>query len=187
MINYKAATKDQLKDEFKRLSALVGDAPFATKKEFYHLPEILRHGEEVIAIASGAMGGNTWLITLTERRVIFLDKGMVWGVKQVDVNLDDIVSVGGKTGMLLGEITISTSGQNYTISNVFKKAVIPFTNLVNDTKDKIKNVVAPSSDSRLTEPQNDVVGQLERLASLKERGILSEAEFTQQKTKILSQ
>ncbi|MFV9064943.1 PH domain-containing protein [Serratia fonticola] len=187
MIDFKTATKSQLSDEFKRLSALVGDAPIATKKEFYHLPEILRHGEQVIAIASGSMDGNTWLIALTEKRVILLDKGMLWGVKQVDVNLEDIVSVGAKTGMILGNITISTSGQNYTILNVYKKAVIPFTNLVNEAKDKIKKTATNHTNNKSTESPLDIVGQLERLASLKEKGILSESEFIQQKTKILSQ
>ncbi|PVZ78569.1 hypothetical protein C9426_34570 [Serratia sp. S1B] len=187
MLNYKTATKDQLKAEFKRLSALVGDVPFGTQKEFFHLPEILGPTEQVIAIASGGMDGNTWLIVLTGRRIIFLDKGMLWGVKQVDINLNDIVSVGGTTGMILGKILISTSGQNYVISDVFKKAVIPFTNLVNETKDRIKNPSPQASDNKPATSQVDIVEQLERLASLKEKGILSEDEFIQQKTKILNQ
>ncbi len=90
-----------------------------------------------MAIASGMMDGNTWLITLTNKRVIFLDKGMIFGVKQVDINLNNIVSVGGKTGLMFGEIMISTSGQNYTIKNVMKGSVIPFTNLVNETRNTL--------------------------------------------------
>ncbi|WP_240725954.1 PH domain-containing protein [Escherichia sp. E4208] len=66
------------------------------------------------------MDGNTWLITLTNQRVIFLDKGMIFGVKQVDISLRNIVSVGGKTGLIFGEIMISTSGQNYTIKKRYK-------------------------------------------------------------------
>lgn len=34
MIDYKTASKDQLKAEMKRLSAVVSDTPFGTKKEF---------------------------------------------------------------------------------------------------------------------------------------------------------
>ena len=109
MIDYKTASKDQLKEEMKRLAATVSDVPFGTKKEFFHLPEVLSSGEQPLAIASGMMDGNTWLITLTNKRVIFLDKGMLFGVKQVDINLSNIVSVGGKTGLLLGKVRISRS------------------------------------------------------------------------------
>ncbi|WP_000568367.1 hypothetical protein, partial [Bacillus cereus] len=61
MIDYKTASKDQLKAEMKRLAGVVSDTPFGTKKEFFHLPEILNSGERPVAIASGMMDGNTWL------------------------------------------------------------------------------------------------------------------------------
>ncbi|CAI1022349.1 hypothetical protein FCL49_17330 [Serratia proteamaculans] len=185
MIDYKTASKDQLKAEMKRLASVVSDVSFGTKKEFFHLPEILNVGETPLAIASGQMDGNTWLITLTNKRVIFLDKGMFFGVKQVDVNLQNIVSVGGKTGLLFGEITISTSGQNYTIKNVIKASVIPFTNLVNETRNN-------AAQSTQTNPQpvavnqDDVIAKIERLAKLKADGVLTDEEFQQQKQLILN-
>ncbi|MDQ2129551.1 PH domain-containing protein [Leclercia adecarboxylata] len=181
MIDYTQATDAQLKEEFKRLAKVSGDVPFGTKKEFFHLPKILNTGEAPLAVASGLMDGNTWLITLTNQRVIFLDKGMIYGVKQVDINLKDIVSVGGKTGLLLGDIMISTAGQNYTVTNVQKGSVIPFTNLVNETRNK-KN--EPKSTN--IQESDDFISRLERLAALKEKGILSEEEFQQQKQRILN-
>ncbi len=187
MIDYKTATKDQLKAEMKRLAGVVSDTPFGTKKEFFHLPEILNSGEHPVAIASGMMDGNTWLITLTNKRVIFLDKGMIFGVKQVDINLNNIVSVGGKTGLIFGEIMISTSGQNYTIKNVMKASVIPFTNLVNETRNSADTPAPqrkePSKDGQSFEEQ---MAKIERLAEMKEEGILTEEEFQQQKQRILN-
>lgn len=184
MLNYKTATKEELKQEMKRLAAMVTDTPFGTKKEFFHLPEILNNGEQPLAIASGMMDNNTWLITLTNQRVIFLDKGMMYGVKQIDVSLRNIVSVGGKTGIILGEIMISTSGQNYTVKNVMKASVIPFTNLINETKNGLND---EKKTSELPMPEtSDFISKLERLASLKEKGILSEEEFQQQKQRILN-
>lgn len=184
MLNYKTATKEELKQEMKRLAAVVTDTPFGTKKEFFHLPEILNNGEQPLAIASGMMDNNTWLITLTNQRVIFLDKGMMYGVKQIDVSLRNIVSVGGKTGIILGEIMISTSGQNYTVKNVMKASVIPFTNLINETKNGLND---EKKTSELPMPEtSDFISKLERLASLKEKGILSEEEFQQQKQRILN-
>lgn len=188
MLDYKTATKDELKAEMKRLAAVVSDTSFGTKKEFFHLPQILNVGETPLAIASGSMEGNTWLITLTNQRVIFLDKGMLYGVKQVDVSLANIVSVGGKTGLILGEITISTTGQNYTIKNVPKYTVVPFTNLVNETRNlhsstQQTSTIQPANDSASF---NNVMDKIERLAEMKEEGILTEEEFQQQKQRILN-
>ncbi|NNS06017.1 PH domain-containing protein [Erwinia sp. JH02] len=189
MLNYKTATKEELKQEMKRLAAVVTDTPFGTKKEFFHLPEILNTGEQPLAIASGLMDNNTWLITLTNHRVVFLDKGMFYGVKQIDVNLKDIVSVGGKTGLLLGEIMISTSGQSYTIKNVMKASVIPFTNLVNETRNGLNHpspTQTPQQTATTPQPFDDIMSKLERLAEMKEDGILTDEEFQQQKQRILN-
>ncbi|EOV9069132.1 PH domain-containing protein [Morganella morganii] len=190
MINYKTASKDELLKEFKRLSKEIGDTPVGVKKEFLHLPKILSDGETPISVVSGAMDGNTWLITLTNKRVIFLDKGMMFGVKQVDVNLDDIVSVGGKTGIIFGEIMVGTSGQNYTISNVVKSSVIPFTNLVNKERDKKKaNTIQNTNQVNSPTPtssNDDLISKLERLSALKESGVLSDEEFQVQKSKLLN-
>ncbi|EMB4326273.1 PH domain-containing protein [Pluralibacter gergoviae] len=187
MIDYKTASKEQLKAEMKRLSSVVSDTPFGTKKEFFHLPEILNTDEQPIAIASGMMDNNTWLITLTNKRVIFLDKGMIFGVKQVDVNLDNIVSVGGKTGLIFGEIMISTSGQNYTIKNVMKSCVIPFTNLINETRNRpaqATNIDSHSPKASLS--FDEQMAKIERLADMKEEGMLTDEEFQQQKQRILN-
>ncbi|MEX9943288.1 PH domain-containing protein [Providencia rettgeri] len=190
MINYKAASKDDLLKEYKRLSDIVGDTPVGTKKEFLHLPQILHSNEVPQAIASGSMESKNWLLVLTNYRVIFLHKGMLFGLKQVDINLDNIVSVGGKTGMILGDILIGTSGQNYAISNVSKKTVIPFTNLINEARDKKKNISSEQQTTNSEQLSNsstsDLISQLEKLASLKEKGILSEEEFLQQKNKLLN-
>ncbi|MFP1789583.1 PH domain-containing protein [Lonsdalea quercina] len=187
MIDYKTASKEQLKAEMKRLCSVVSDVPFATKKEFFHLPEILSEGETPLAVATGIMDGNTWLITLTNKRVIFLDKGMLYGVKQIDVNLSNIVSVGGKTGILLGEILISTSGQNYTIKNVMKASVIPFTNLINETRNNQREPSQkPQQPTESSISFDEKIEKIKKLAAMKEDGILTDEEFQIQKQRILN-
>lgn len=186
MINYKTASKSELKAEFQRLAKISGDQTFFTTKEFLHLPKILNAEETPLAVASGQMDGNTWLITLTSQRVIFLDKGILFGVKQVDVNLNNIVSVGGKTGLLMGEILISTSGQNYKIKNVPKTSVIPFTNMVNDYKNKISQTSMTKASSDTIQDFDQTMLKIEKLAKMRDEGILSEEEFQLQKNRLLS-
>lgn len=62
-----------------RLSVPGYPKAFFVKKEFKYLPELLKDNEEIIFYADGMLDGNTWLIVLTQRRIIFVDKGIYLG------------------------------------------------------------------------------------------------------------
>ena len=130
--NFKSAPKEELDREYKRIAKEVGDDRFFTRKELRYLPEILMEQEQVVAFSSGMMDGKTWLIALTDKRVIFLDKGMLYGLKQTSIPISKISSVSGETGMMFGKITISTGSDEKCISKVWKKTVRPFTNKLNE-------------------------------------------------------
>lgn len=180
--DYKNATPEALKAEYNRIAAEIGDDQFFTKKELNHLPEVLASGEQVLAFTSGFMDGNTWLITLTDRRVIFLDKGMLYGLKQASIELDKINAVSGKTGLMFGEILIQDGGNERKISNVWKKTVTAFTNKVRDAMHAKKQPAAVS----VSAAADDMISKLERLSALRDKGVLTPEEFAEQKTKILS-
>lgn len=186
MFDFKNSGKEALKAEYKRIASEIGDDQFFTKKELNHLPEILMDGEQVLAFSSGLMDGNTWLIVLTDHRVLFLDKGLIYGLKQVSINLDKVNSVSGKTGMMFGEIRIEDGASERIIKNVWKKTVVPFTNQVRDAIRDYTRASNPVVAASAPPAADDVVSKLERLAALKERGILTEAEFAEQKMKILA-
>lgn len=171
---------EELKAKFDAIAREMGDDRFFTKKELEHLPEILETGEEVLAFASGLLDGNTWLIALTDRRVLFLDKGMLYGLKQISIDLDRVNSVQGSTGLLLGKIIITDGAQSYKIESVPKKTVGPFTNKVRDTISRRKAAGASPMDQ-----PSDRIGQIERLVALKDAGVLTEEEFAAEKERIL--
>jgi len=183
--DFKKASAAERKAECKRLASEVGDDLFFTKKELDHLPEILLDGERVISFTSGMMDGNTWLITLTDKRIIFLDKGMLYGLKQAFIDLDKVNAVSGETGLILGSISIQDGATTRTIKNVQKKTVVNFTNKIRDALETRKLTQSPHSTSTSQAETTDVISQLERLASLKEKGILSQDEFEQQKSKLI--
>ena len=72
------------------------------------------------------------------------------------------------------------------IKSISKDDIKPFIDVVNNVRDalKVTSVVGQQSP---TPSNNDTVSQLERLASLYEKGILTEEEFQAQKSKILKQ
>ncbi len=136
-----------------------------------------------MAFTSGLMDGNTWLITLTDRRIIFLDKGMIYGLKQTAIDLDKVNSVSGTTGMLLGKIAIEDGASQRVITNVWKKSVVAFSNKVRDAIEARKQSLRPVPAPVAAE---DIVSRLERLATLLDKGILSQNEFAQQKARLLA-
>jgi hypothetical protein len=182
--DFKNASQADRKREYDRIAKEIGDDQFFTKKELNHLPEVLSDGEQVLAFTSGLMDGNTWLVTLTDRRIIFLDKGMIYGLKQTAIDLDKVNSVSGQTGIIFGKITIEDGASSRLIDNVWKKTVVAFSNKVRDAIEARK-----SASRHVSAPQaagDDVVTKLEKLAALLEKGIINQEEFAQQKARILA-
>lgn len=173
-----------LDDILTQINSLGGVDTFGTKKEIRYLPEILADNESVLALTSGLMDGSTWLIVCTERRVIFLDKGMIYGLKQRETPLERINSIDQKTGIIFGSIGIWDGAALMEIKNVMKKAVRPFVETVNHAREALKGVEGGKHRSDANS-SSDVVSQLERLADLRERGVLTDDEFQAQKAKIL--
>lgn len=165
---------------------------FGTSKEVSHLPEILQDDENIKYLTSGMMDGTTWLIVCTQKRIILVDYGMFFGVKQSEMPLENVNSVSYQTGLIFGSIEIWHGGARMLIENCEKKTVKPFCDAVNAA---IKKLKSPSQKQNLN-PQvqtknqkssstEDFINQLERLAALKEKGILTDEEFAEQKVRIL--
>jgi len=182
--DFKNASPADLKAEYSKIAKEIGDDQFFTKKELNHLPQVLAEGEQVLAFTSGLMNLNTWLITLTDRRVIFLDKGMIYGLKQTTIDLDKINAITGETGIFFGKIKIEDGAKERLIENVWKKTVVRFTNKARDAIEARKH---PQNFAPAPVKAGDLVSKLERLADLKDKGILSQQEFDQQKAKLLAE
>ena len=136
IFEYQNATKRELKQEYKRIAKATGDDQFFTKRELNHLPSVLMDGEEILAFSSGLMDNNTWLITLTSKRVLFLDKGLIYGLEQTSIPVSKVSAVTGKTGLFFGAITIGIGHSEKKITNVLKGTVVPFTNALQEVIDR---------------------------------------------------
>ena len=186
--NEKKGNKEQenilprLKEIKQEIEALGATSTFGTKKEIASLPDVLSPDERIKGLTSGLLDGNTWLITCTNKRVVFLDKGMIYGLNQKEIPLDKINSISHKTGMLLGEISIWDGAAKTEIKNISKGTIKGFVDAVNNaiTDAKQSNQTGVSQVA-----QTDVATQLEKLASLLEKGLLTEEEFKSQKVKLL--
>lgn len=176
-------TLDQITSQINNLGGLES---FLGRREIKELPNVLWGDEVVENIIQGTYNNGNGILVATNRRLVFVDKGLIYGLKVEDFAYDKISSIQYETGLLMGKLTIFTSGNKAIIENVMKSKVRAFGDSI---RAKISAPQIPMAASTVvnvtTSPENNVVEQLERLAKLKEQGILTEQEFVSQKKKIL--
>jgi len=113
----------------------------------------------------------------TNKRIIFLDKGLIFGLKQVEISLGKINSITQRLGLFLGEIDIWDGATKTEIKNVSKKAIPSFVKVANKAIEDFNK-----GDSN----KNSVSDELLKLAELKEKGILTQEEFDKKKQELLN-
>jgi len=215
MIDFTTAPREEIRKVYDAIAAELGDDRFFTTKELDVLPKILSPREQVLSFSSGLMEGGTWLIVLTDARVLFLDKGMIFGLKQTSIELTNIVSIQGETGLMFGTIKMGAANGTYEIRNVWKRTVNPFVNSVRAAmaaRQRGEQLLspgtgataptpspvpyepapiqspAPSPAAAPAQPQpqgGDVIAQIERLDRLRRSGAITDADYQSMKSRIV--
>ena len=145
------------------------------------MPKLLWEDELPERAVQGFYEKGQGLLVATNKRLIFIDKGLL-SMRVEDFPYDKITSIQYSTGFVFGEITIYASGNKAVIKQVAKDQVRDFAEWVR------ARISAPKAQAAATQPPaGDVVPQLERLARLRESGVLTEEEFQTQKAKLLGQ
>lgn len=167
-------------------------ATLSTKKEIEHLPQIMREGERILFLTSGFVDdgtslGSTCLITATSMRLIFVGKGIIFGgLKQVELPYEQISTISHSMGMIHATIFFGTSSGKMKVQNIPKRDLPKMVEIVsNRIHTTHTNVAPPAQLSVSSVSEEDLIQKLEKLAALKERGILSDVEFNAAKAKIL--
>lgn len=173
---------------FEEIKAQIGNIDDAkgilVRKEIKELPHILWEDEKVEKIVQGYYNKGTGVLVATNKRLIFVDKGLIYGCRVEDFPYDKITSIQYKTGLVLGEITIFASGNNALIQNIQKAYVKNFAEFVRARITGIKDHASFQSVNKNEE--EDAFVKLEKLAQLKDKGIITEDEFNEQKKRLLN-
>ncbi len=181
---------------WEQINALPHKYIFYTRKEIRYLPKILNDDERILALTSGFMNNRTWLAVCTNRRVLFVDRGMFFGLHQLQMNLDRIQSIDSSFGLCFGAIRVWDGAASMNIGLVLKPTVVPFVRTVQDAMDKYKRqmvheLAATATGAHQTASltgslhHNQLINELERLATLRDNGHLTEEEYAAAKTTML--
>jgi hypothetical protein len=163
-----------------KLSSTLG-----SKREIQRLPEVLWEGETVEMLATGQYGGGAGLVAMTNMRLIFLKHGIMQQ-KVEDFPYPKISSVQWLGGMIMGTLTVYTSGNRADIKNMPKaqgKA------LADELRRHIAAGTAPGAPAGPTTapavPTQDVASRLATLDQLRAQGAITDVEYQDRRTKIL--
>lgn len=189
----------------KQIEALPDRYLFYTSKEIRYLPEIMGEDETILAITSGFMQKTTWLCICTNHRVLFLDRGMFWGLRQVQMNLDRIQSIDSSFGLFFGIIRMWDGASSIAISMVLRRSIAPFVKTVQQAMDRYKRHMVhdlmanaqrandvskkygAGSEAQTNAPAPSMLDELERLARLHADGALDDEEYALAKKALLAE
>lgn len=174
-------TTNRIQEQLEKIGLSKSSALWG-RKEIAELPAIIPEGEEIFGLIQGVYNGGQGILVATDRRLLFVDKGLLYGLKVEDFGLDKVTSVQIETGLILADIKIMASGNIAKIANVDKTEGRKFCEKVRAKLSEPKQTLAPVT---VIQQQVDVADQLGKLAALKDQGVLTQEEFNAQKKKLL--
>jgi hypothetical protein len=129
-------------------------------------------------------GGSIWnhYLIVTDRRVILWARG---AFKSSTDSLDysDITGVEQQTGFVYGGIVLKVHGNKANFTEMHKEEAVRVANIIMQNKQKAR--VSPRSG--VLRPDNDPVTQIEKLAGMLAKGLITRDEFEEKKRKLLAQ
>ena len=165
-----------LKD-IKEMLSKSGSLILGTKKEVKELTNIINDDEIITYATSGVYDGHTWLVVSTNKRIIFLDKGMLFGVNQIEIPLSKVNAVKYKKGLFVGEIEIWDGASMFRVKSVLKKTLIPFIKAVNNSIEEMKKTQ--------NSPKLSVADEIMKFKRLLDEGAITQEEFDKKKKELL--
>lgn len=178
-----------LQDIRAQIDALPHKYIFYTHKEIRYLPKVLGDDERILALTSGFMENHTWLCVCTNHRILLLDRGMFFGLRQIQMNLDRLQSIDSSFTIFFGRLRFWDGASSISIGMVLKSTIAPFVRTVQEAMDQYKrHRVHEAIGAVAAQPAHQAspwLTELERLSALKNAGQLTEEEFQAAKKKLL--
>ena len=162
------------------LRRIDGYSRFLSRGEIKELPFILWEDELPEMLAEGSYHDGRGLLVATDRRLIFIDKGLFGQLKVEDFGYDRITSIESKTGLMSGSIVIYASGNREQIDAVAKQNV-------NSLASYIRNKIHNPNPAPPTPPAGAVSAaeELARYSVLLNNGVITQEEFDSVKARLL--
>lgn len=167
-----------------QIRSLEGANKLSDSKEIKELPNILEEGETVKKVAKGFYEKRDGILVATNKRLIFIHKGVLFGFGIEDLTYDRLTSIKYKLDLTFGTITIITSEDRMDIQRVDKEQTIAFSNYVREKIVRAGNHFVNKRKKKLNESLS-IADQIKKLTDLRDAGLLTDEELLVHEQKIL--
>jgi len=141
----------------------------------------LEPGEKVLRMAAGYVRTSgvqqSGILALTDRRIQFIHAGVILSQK-ISVPLDTVTGVAVSKGAFYSSIKTTGAQSNVVVERVGRSDAEDFAS-------ELRSLLTNRSRASTPAPAQSAVDELERLAALRDRGVLTDFEFETQKAKII--
>jgi hypothetical protein len=172
---------EEVKAQLKNIS---GSDTFMSSNDVKALPGILWENETIENAIRGFYNEGNGLLVATNNRLFFVNKG-IFSLKVEDFPYDKITTIQYESGILLGKITIYTSGNKAVIDNTAKGPSKTFSEWLRNRINNKSTTAPVQTISPAPSTESSAIDQIKKLAELKDAGVLTEEEFTAKKKQLL--
>lgn len=152
------------------------------KKELRALADMLPLNEEPLAAIRGFSGRETTvLVVLTSRRIIFIDAGMIYGLKTSDIPLRAVNAVSHSSGIFFCNLIVTNGADNTFVRSV----------LVKEAKQFSKDVDTALADwsNGLMNPSRGIFSEADEISKYKklwDDGVITKEQFERKRDELLN-
>ncbi|WP_042350680.1 PH domain-containing protein [Bacillus massiliigorillae] len=110
---------------------------YRSKLAFKDLPAALYADEVMKFVTTGYYDGNTYMFVCTNKRILALDKGMLYKLRVEEIPMNKIQSVSFKKKLIFAEVNIVTDYAEIKIDQVYKDQVQFFAEAIKEAKEQM--------------------------------------------------
>ena len=179
-------TESEIEVQLKKLDNY---SYFSGRRELKELPRLMWEDETVEKLVQGVLVQGVYqkkkggILVATNKRLLFVDKTLLFGLSVEYFPYNKINPIQCQPGWFSAKIIIFSSGNRAEILIMEKKHAQPFCDYVRARTTSVSEHASNKNSNNST----DKISLLEKLAKLKENGILTDEEFKQEKEKILKE
>ena len=153
------------------------------RKEVRHLKHLLRGSERVIILGQGQYEKKQGLIVLTDERLFFFEKSLLGQETVEEFSLKSITSLETGKKMTGERLVVHVSGNRSEITGMIHGQADEIVRQFRKLRADHEAAAAQPARAIVDDP----IAQLEKLASLRERGIISAEEFDRKKAELIDE
>lgn len=111
---------------FSRIAHETGDVAVLRRRELAMLASSTGDGEDVFGLTHGVMDSRTWIVALTDVRLILISHPRMRGKRRIEIALQDLESIVPVIGRFTSALQIATMTGRHVIGRVPRTAVESF-------------------------------------------------------------